>query len=62
MGSLYYVFWVGGERDGEVLGLYEDKRSAIRAAQRLEFEHDGEFDAVWGGIAIEDKDGNTVEW
>ena len=59
--KLYSVTWVGGNRDGEVLANFGAEQDAIRFAQAFQAEHEDEFDAVCGGVSIEDDLGNTVE-
>ena len=57
----YIVYWVGGGRDGETLGEFEHAPDAISFARKFRSEHEEEFDPAWGGVGIEDGDGNVVE-
>lgn len=59
---VYTVFWVGDPRDGEILGKFETEGDAVNFAAKFENEHEAEFEPVCGGIAIDDEDGNPVEW
>lgn len=59
------VYWVGGERDGEVLHAYSftDRIDAERFARDFYREHEDEFDPCCGGVGIEDEDGNVdMDW
>ena len=63
----YEVFWVAGERDGEVLKTF-DNIDAISSLQAIDFaeeflrEHEEEFDPWCGGVAIIDENGKALEW
>ena len=59
---MYEVFWVGGDRDGQTLGEFEEKIDAIRFAKAFEKEHEGEFDELCGGVSIVGPDGHCIEW
>lgn len=55
----YDVFWVAGDRDGEVLFSTNDLAEAKAKAFELQEQHEDEFDPDCGGIAICDNaDGN----
>lgn len=60
------VFWVGGERDGEILKEFDNNGDAIGFAVDFEKAHETEFDPLCGGVGIEDEytDGTRdfVEW
>lgn len=58
----YTVFFVGGERDGEILGNFETFREAELFASIKQEEHKNEFDPVCGGIGITDPADELVEW
>lgn len=58
----YTVFYVGGERDGETLYVTESEIEAIAFARKYSKEHEDEFNPVWGGVGIVDKEGNPIEW
>lgn len=58
----YTVFWVGGDRDGEIIETFDDEYKAMKFAEKFSDEHDSEFHPTWGGVAISDEDGNLVEW
>ena len=60
----YVVHWVGGARDGEILGAFDDVGAAITFASEFEKNHESEFDDVWGGVAICDteNENNIIEW
>lgn len=63
----YDIFWIGGERDGEVLATVEadEKHAAYKAeqiAEKLRREHEDEFDPLCGGIGITEPDGSIHEW
>lgn len=60
--SEFTVYWIGGDRDGEVLAVFEEEYDAERFAKSFEKEHEGEFDSFCGGVGINDADGNPVEW
>lgn len=58
----YKVFWVGGKRDGEILGTFEGFREAEVFANKELKEHAEEFDPVCGGIGITGPADEIVEW
>ncbi len=58
----YTVFWVGGDRDGEILDTFDDKYKAMDFAEKYSDEHEEEFDPVCGGVGVVDSEGNPVEW
>lgn len=58
----YEIYWVGGERDGEVLAEADTAREAEQIAKKLEEEYKEEFHPTWGGIGIANPDGTTHEW
>ena len=60
--SEFTVYWIGGDRDGEVLAVFETEYAAERFAKAFEKEHEDEFDSFCGGVGINDADGNPVEW
>lgn len=60
--NMYTVFWVGGDRDGEILGTTLTEGEAINMARKLYDDHETEFHPIWGGIGIVAPDGSDVEW
>lgn len=58
----YTVIWVAGKRDGETLKEFDDRSDAIQFANEYYKDHEEEFDPVYGGVSIIDKDGNSIEW
>ena len=58
----YIAFWVGGKRDGEILGIFSNVADGINFVSAFENEHESEFDPVYGGVAIVDELGMDVEW
>ena len=59
----YSIFWVAGERDGEILFQTDDKADAINKAYELSEKYEEEFDPLCGGIAIFDEEkGEIIEW
>lgn len=60
----YIVYWVGGARDGEMLGAFDDVGAAINFASEFEKNHESEFDALCGGVGISDteNENNIIEW
>lgn len=60
--DLYTVYWIAGEKDGEILATFHDENDAIKFAKETYKQHEDEFDEVWGGIGIDDKAGRTIEW
>lgn len=60
----YSVFWVGGERDGEILYETDDLDDAIKAGNRIYKEHETDFDTVCGGVGICDNENpdELIEW
>ena len=62
MNKRYSIYWVGGDRDGELLGTTLTEGEAITMAKELEESHKDEFHPTWGGIAIVAPDGSYVEW
>lgn len=62
MNNKYVVFWVAGDRDGEILGTTLTEGEAITMARKLYELHEEEFDPKWGGIGIVAPDGSDVEW
>lgn len=59
---MYYIFITGRNRDGEVIATTTTRLEAIRIAEQYYDEHETEFHPVWGGVGIEDAEGNIVEW
>lgn len=59
---MYEVYWVAGERDGEVLATFDSERDAARFAENFWGSHAEEFDPCCGGVAIVDEEGNDIEW
>lgn len=60
MSKVYTVFWVGGKRDGETIGTFDDEREAAEFAEHFFYEHEEAFDPVCGGVSICDELGNDV--
>ena len=59
----WFVYWCGGERDGEILGAFPDMWEAEKFATKVYMEHADEFDPCTGGIGIEDELGNVdIDW
>lgn len=56
------VYFVGGERDGEVIGRFDTEAEAIKFARKFEKEHEDEFDELCGGVGISNPNGEPVEW
>lgn len=59
---MYTVFWVGGELDGKTIATFDTEREAIKFAKGFFENHENEFHAVWGGVAIVDPNDKLVEW
>jgi len=57
----YSVFWVAGERDGEILYETDDLADAKGKAFELTREHEDEFDPGCGGICIMDNTDGNIE-
>ena len=60
--NMYLVIWIGGDRDGEIMGATLTEGEAINMARKLYDEHQDEFHPTWGGIGIVAPDGSDVEW
>jgi len=58
----YKVYWIGGDRDGELVGIFEDEWDAQKFAKAFHEEHEAEFDPTWGGVGITGPEGEDVEW
>jgi hypothetical protein len=58
----YKVYWIGGDRDGELVGIFEDEWDAQKFAKAFHEEHQDEFDPTWGGVGITGPKGEDVEW
>lgn len=58
----YRVYWIGGDRDGELVGIFEDEWDAQKFAKAFHEEHESEFDPTWGGVGITGPQGEDVEW
>jgi len=58
----YKVYWIGGDRDGELVGIFEDEWDAQKFAKAFHEEHESEFDPTWGGVGITGPQGEDVEW
>ena len=60
----YIVFWVGGNRDGEILKTFDMLNDAIKFADSFWKDHESEFDPMSGGVGINDvfNPDNIVEW
>jgi len=56
----YSVLWLGGDRDGETLGEFDNLEEAKSFAEKFRAEHEQEFDHYWGGVAVVDDMGLTV--
>lgn len=59
MKKRYTVYWIGGERDNKIIGTFESKRDAIKAAEGCLEAHGGELDPVRGGVGIDGITGNS---
>lgn len=60
MKNKYEVFWVAGERDGEILAAFEKRSDAVAFAYKFSEEHEDEFDPTCGGVGITDPDGDVL--
>lgn len=60
--AMYGVYWCGGDRDGELLGMFDSENSAFEFSAAFEAEHESEFHPCWGGtFIVNESTGKIVE-
>lgn len=60
----FEIFWVAGERDGQILYKTDNEAEATNVARDLCKLFEEDFDPQWGGISIWDneKQDDVIDW